>query len=213
MASLRPEMQYATLDQQTETAQLGMWVFLATEVLFFGALIFGYYIYRISYPDEFVSAGRDAKFLLGSINVAILVTSSLTMVGELECVKRDMIPRAVAALLATAGLGFAFLGVKGYEYVQDYHDHTVPLLSFVLKPDQHAPAELFWAFYYVATGIHAVHLSIGIGAVLFYAWRPRAGRYSSLYYSPIEVLGLYWSFVDTVWLFLFAAIYPLGRAG
>ena len=213
MASLRPEMQYATLDQQTETAQLGMWVFLATEVLFFGALIFGYYIYRISYPDEFVSAGRDAKFLLGSINTAILVTSSLTMVGAIECVKRDRVSRAFAALLATAGLGFAFLGVKAYEYVQDYHDHTVPLLSFVLKPDQHAPAELFWAFYYVATGIHAVHLSIGIGAVLIYSWRTRSGRYSSLYYSPIEVLGLYWSFVDTVWLFLFAAIYPLGRAG
>ena len=213
MVSLRPEMQYATLEQQTETAQLGMWVFLATEVLFFGALIFGYYIYRISYPGEFVSAARDTKFLLGSINVAILVTSSLTMVGALECVKRDMVPRAVTGLLATAVLGFAFLGVKGFEYVQDYRDHTVPLLSFVLKPGQHAPAELFWAFYYVATGIHALHLSIGIGAVLVYAWRTGSGRYSSLYYSPIEVLGLYWSFVDTVWLFLYAAIYPLGRAG
>lgn len=213
MVSLRPEMQYATLDQQTETAQLGMWVFIATEVLFFGALIFGYYIYRISYSDEFVSAGRDAKFLLGSINVAILLTSSLTMVAAIEFVKQDMIARAVAALIATALLGFAFLGVKGFEYVQDYHDHTVPLLSFVLKPGQHPPAELFWAFYYVATGIHVVHLSIGIGAVLVYAWHTRNGRYSSLYHSPLEVLGLYWSFVDTVWLFLFAAIYPLGRAG
>jgi cytochrome c oxidase subunit 3 len=213
MVSLRPEMQYATLEQQTETAQLGMWVFLATEVLFFGALIFGYYIYRISYPDEFVSAGRDTKLLLGSINTTILLTSSLTMVAAIESVKRDMVPRAIAALMATAVLGFAFLGVKGFEYLRDYHDHTVPLLSFVLKPGQHPPAELFWAFYYVATAIHAVHLSIGIGAVLVYTRHTRQGRYSSFYYSPLEVLGLYWSFVDTVWLFLFAAIYPLGRAG
>lgn len=213
MRELRPEPQYATLDQQTETAQLGMWAFLATEVLFFGALIFSYYIYRISYPDQFVSAARDSKLLLGSINTAILLTSSLTMVGAIECVKRDRLRDAVVTLLTTALLGFAFLGVKALEYVEDYRDHTVPLLGFLLKPGQHPPAELFWAFYFVATGIHAIHLSIGIAAVLIYAWHTRNGRYSRLYYSPLEVLGLYWSFVDTVWLFLFAAIYPLGRAG
>lgn len=213
MHELRPEPQYATLDQQTETAQLGMWVFITTEVLFFGALIFTYYIYRISYPDQFVSAASDSKLLLGAINTAILLTSSVTMVGAIECVKRDRLRGAIAALLATALLGFAFLGVKGLEYVEDYHDHTVPLLGFLLKPGQHPPAELFWAFYFVATGIHAVHLSIGIAAVLIFAWHARDGRYSRLYYSPLEVLGLYWSFVDTVWLFLFAAIYPLGRAG
>lgn len=213
MLELRPEPQYATLDHQTETAQLGMWVFLATEVLFFGALVFSYYIYRIVYPDQFVSAASDSKLLLGSVNTAILLTSSVTMVAAIECVKRDLRQRAVAALIVTALLGFAFLGVKSFEYLEDYRDHTVPLLDFVLKPGQHPPAELFWAFYFVATGIHAVHLSIGIAAVLLFAWHTRNGRYSRLYYSPLEVLGLYWSFVDTVWLFLFAAIYPLGRAG
>ena len=213
MAELRPEPQYATLAQQTETAQLGMWVFLATEVLFFGALIFGYYIYRISYPDQFVLAGHDTKLLLGSINTALLLTSSVTMVAAIEFVKRDETARAATALLITALLGFAFLGVKGYEYLEDYRDHTVPLLSFLLKPSQHPPAELFWLFYFIATGIHAVHLSIGIVAVLVMALHTRHRRYSAAYYSPLEVLGLYWSFVDAVWLFLFAAIYPLGRAG
>jgi cytochrome c oxidase subunit 3 len=211
MADPRPEVQYASLAQQTETAQLGMWVFIATEVLFFGALIFAYYIYRISYPDQFVLAGRDAKLLLGSINTALLATSSLTMVASIDFVKRDQLPRATAALSVTALLGVAFLAVKGYEYIEDYHDHTVPLLSFVLKPDQHPPVELFWMFYFVATAIHAVHLSIGIVAVLVMVHHTRGGRYSAAYYSPLEVLGLYWSFVDAVWLFLFAAIYPIGR--
>ena len=212
MAELRPEVQFADLVQQTETAQLGMWVFLATEVLFFGALIFGYFIYRIHYPDQFVLAGHAAKLLLGSINTAILVTSSVTMVAAIELVKRAEPSRAAAMLLATAVLGLAFLGVKGYEYVEDYRDHTVPLLDFVLKPREQPPAELFWIFYFVATGIHALHLSIGIVAVLVMALHTRNRRYSAAYYSPLEVLGLYWSFVDTVWLFLFAAIYPIGRA-
>ena len=212
MPNPRPEVQFATLEQQTEAAQLGMWVFLATEVLFFGALIFGYYVYRISYPDQFVLAGHDAKLLLGSINTAILVTSSLTMVAAIELVKRGEPSRAATMLFVTAMLGLAFLGVKGYEYFEDYQDHTVPLLSFVLKPREQPVVELFWMFYFVATGIHAIHLSIGIVAVLVLALHARHGRYSAAYYSPLEVLGLYWSFVDTVWFFLFAAIYPIGRA-
>ena len=212
MPSPRPEVQFATLEQQTETAQLGMWVFLATEVLFFGALIFSYYVYRILYPEQFVLAGHDAKLLLGSINTAILVTSSLTMVAAIELVKRDQPSRATTLLLITALLGLAFIGVKGYEYFEDYQDHTVPVLSFILKPGEQPVVELFWMFYFVATGIHVLHLSIGIVAVLIYALHTRHGRYSAAYYSPLEVLGLYWSFVDTVWLFLFAAIYPIGRA-
>src|SRR6185437_8212927 len=180
MASIRPEAQYATLEQQTETAQLGMWAFLATEVLFFGALI---------------------------------LTSSVTMVAAIELIKRNEARRAATALYLTALLGIAFLGVKGYEYLQDYYDHTVPVLDFVLKPHQQPPVELFWLFYFVATGLHALHLTIGIVAVLILAAHTRSGRYSAAYHSPIEVLGLYWSFVDVVWLFLFAAIYPIGHAG
>ena len=213
MASIHPEVQYATLDQQTETAQLGMWVFIATEVLFFGALIFGYYIYRIAYTDQFILAGHDAKLVLGSINTALLLTSSVTMVAAIELIKRNEARRAATALYLTALLGIAFLGVKGYEYLQDYYDHTVPVLDFVLKPHQQPPVELFWLFYFVATGLHALHLTIGIVAVLILAAHTRSGRYSAAYHSPIEVLGLYWSFVDVVWLFLFAAIYPIGRAG
>lgn len=211
MPELRPEMQYATLAQQGETAQLGMWVFLATEILFFGALFFAYFVYRLSYPEQFILAGRDSKILLGAINTAILLTSSLTMVAAIEAIKRSW-RRPEVYLLVTALLGIAFLAVKGYEYVQDYDDHTIPVLDFLFKSGYHPPTELFWIFYFIATGIHAVHLSIGIAFVLMFALKARRGAFSPAYYAPLEVLGLYWSFVDTVWLFLFAAIYPLGRA-
>jgi cytochrome c oxidase subunit 3 len=120
---------------------------------------------------------------------------------------------AEGLLLATALLGLAFIGVKGYEYLLDYQAHSVPRLDYVFKPGQRGPTELFWVFYFVATGVHAVHLSIGIALVLLMAWRVRRGDFSRAYCAPLEVVGLYWSFVDIVWVFLFAAIYPLGRSG
>jgi len=204
-------MQYASLAQQGETAQLGMWVFIATEVLFFGALLFAYFICRLSYPEQFALAGRDSKILLGAINTVILLTSSLTMIAAIELVKRGR-RHAERLLLLTALLGVCFLGVKGYEYVQDFQDATVPALNFLLKPGYHPPAEIFWIFYFVATGFHAVHLTIGIAILLIMAEMTRRGRFSPGYYAPVETLGLYWSLVDAIWLLLFAAIYPLGRA-
>jgi cytochrome c oxidase subunit III len=212
MREIVPEPQFATLEQQTETAQLGMWVFIATEVMFFGALIFTYFIYRLTYWEQFRLAGADSRILLGSINAAILLTSSLTMVMAINFAKEGRQQRVIAFLLVTASLGVLFLCVKGYEYVLDYESNAVPSLNFAFKSGYHAPSELYWVWYFVATGFHALHVTIGVGAILAMtrlAWR---GRFSPNYYTPLEVLGLYWSFVDTVWLFLFAAIYPLGRA-
>jgi cytochrome c oxidase subunit 3 len=211
-ASLRPEMQFTDLAQQGEAAQLGMLVFIATEVLFFGGLIFTYYIYRHLYPGGFVVAGRDAKLLLGGINAAILLTSSLTMVLSINAAA-DGRRRAIVFWLAlTAALGFAFLGVKGYEYSTDYEDHVVPAVNFFFRQGYGGAAELFWVFYFIATGIHALHLTIGLGAVLVMMRRARHGAFTPLYYAPLEVLGLYWSFVDTVWIFLFPALYLMGRS-
>ena len=212
MRRLAPEPQYATLEQQSEAAQLGMWVFIATEVMFFGALIFTYYIYRLSYWEQFRLAAADSKILLGAINAAILLTSSLTMVMAINAAKAGRQRAVLVLLLITAALGFCFLGVKGYEYAADFNSSTVPSVNFLLKSGYHPPTELFWIFYFIATGFHAVHVTIGIGAILVMAELTRRGRFSPNYYTPLEVLGLYWSFVDTVWVFLFAAIYPLGRA-
>src|SRR5690348_7042196 len=122
-ATLRPEIQFATLEQQGDTAQLGMWVFLVNETLFFGALIFTYFIYRISYPQDFAVAAKDAVLWCGSVNLAILLTSSLTMVLGVNAAAQSEPRRMVFWLIVTLALGFAFLGIKGYEYVQDYHNH------------------------------------------------------------------------------------------
>lgn len=211
-AALRPHEQYTSLAQQSDTAQLGMWVFIATEVLFFGSLIFSYVVYRAVYPEQFQIAGRDSLILLGSINQAILITSSLTMVLAVRAARAGQQRALLLLLLSTAGLGLAFLGVKGYEYAEDAASHVLPAIDFVFKQGYGAPAEMFWTFYLISTGLHAVHLTIGIVLVLILALRAARGAFSNGYDAPLEVIGLYWSFVDTVWFFLFACIYPLGRA-
>ena len=212
MHSLRPEMQYATLAQQGETAQLGMWVFIATETLFFGALIFTYFIYRQAYPEEFARAARDAILWCGTVNIVLLLTSSLTMVLSIVAAADGRRRDLARWLMATAALGILFLAVKGYEYLSDYKDHVVPAINFIIRPGEAPPSELFWAFYFVATGLHAVHLSIGIALIFYMLWRVRRGDLTPAYYAPLEVLGLYWSFVDVVWIFLYPAIYLVGRS-
>lgn len=209
---LQPEMQYATLAQQGETAQLGMWVFIATETLFFGALIFTYFIYRTAYPEEFAHAGKDAVLWCGSVNIGILLTSSLTMVLSINAAAEGRRRDLRFWLLATAFLGIAFICVKGYEWYSDYDDQVVPAVNFLMKPGEAPAGQLFWIFYFIATGLHALHLSIGIGLILYMLWRVRRGDLTPAYYAPLEVVGLYWSFVDTVWIFLFPAIYLVGRS-
>ena len=213
MFSGRLQEQYSDSAQQSESAQLGMWVFIATEIMFFGALIFSYMIYRIAYPEQFRLAGHDTFILLGSINQALLITSSLTMALAVRAAKADQQRMLVLLLAATAALGITFLGVKGYEYAQDVASHSVPVLDYVFKPGERRPTEMFWCFYFIATGLHAIHLSIGIALVLILTVRAAQGAFSPEYDAPLEVIGLYWSFVDTVWFFLFACIYPLGKAG
>lgn len=210
--TLQPEMQYATLSQQGETAQLGMWVFIATETLFFGALIFTYFVYRNFYPEEFALAGKDAVLWCGTVNIGLLLTSSLTMVLSINAAAEGRRRDLALWLAATAFLGTAFLGVKGYEYYSDYQDQVVPAVNFMLKPGSAPAGELFWVFYFIATGLHAVHLSIGIALMLYMLWRARRGELTPAYYAPLEVVGLYWSFVDTVWIFLYPAIYLVGRS-
>ncbi len=211
MHSLRPEMQYATLAQQRETAQLGMWGFIATETLFFGALIFTYFIYRNAYPHEFAAAGKDAVLWCGSVNIGLLLTSSLTMVLAIDAAAEGRRRALVLWLVATASLGAVFICVKGFEWYLDYQDHVVPAVNFVLKPGEGPASELFWVFYFIATPLHALHLTIGIALVLTMLARVRRGELTPAYYAPLEVVGLYWSFVDTVWVFLYPAIYLVGR--
>jgi cytochrome c oxidase subunit III len=210
---LRPEIQFANLEQQGDTAQLGMWAFLVNETMFFGALIFTYFIYRISYPHEFAVAAKDTVLWCGSVNLAILLTSSLTMVLAINAGAQDGRQAMIGWLIATAVLGLVFLLIKGYEYYQDFQDQVVPVVNFAVKPGAGTAGLLFWVFYWVATGLHAIHLTVGIGLVLYMLlWPIRRGKITPAYYAPLEVVGIYWSFVDAVWLFLYPCIYLVGRS-
>lgn len=210
--TLEPEVQYATLEQQGETAQLGIWVFLMTETLFIGALFFAYFVYRLSYPQEIAAAAKESVFWCGSVNLGLLLTSSLTMVLGINAAVQNRRREALFFLIATAALGLAFLGVKGYEYYLDYKDEVVPGLHFKTREEYAPVGVLFWFFYYVGTGLHAVHLSVGIALVLYVLWRVYRFQITPAYYAPLEVVGLYWSFVDSVWVFLYPSIYLPGRA-
>lgn len=210
---LEPEIQYANLEQQGEVAQIGMWAFLVNETLFFGALIFAYFIYRTSYPHDFAIAGKDAVLWAGSVNLGILLTSSLTIVLATNAAAQDRRRSMVVWLVVTVMLGCAFMGIKGFEYYLDFQDQVVPIINYVPKPGEGPAGQLFWIFYWIATGLHAIHLTIGIGLVLYMLlWRVRRGEITASYYAPLEVVAIYWSFVDTVWLFLFPCIYLVGRS-
>lgn len=213
MREARPVLPYATLAQQHDAAQLGMWTFLATEVLFFGGLILAYCVYRFGYPAEFAEAGRHTRIAIGTANTAILLTSSFLVAWAVLAAKAEAGTLAARLLVGAAALGTLFLALKGYEYLQEYREGLVPGINFASGPLAMRGAELFFVFYFTATGLHAIHLSIGIVVLLVIAWRARQGAYSGRYHAPITVASLYWHFVDAVWIFLFALIYLMGRSG
>ncbi|HTV90525.1 MAG TPA: cytochrome c oxidase subunit 3 [Stellaceae bacterium] len=211
--TVEPHIQYASLEHQGDSAQDCMWVFLATETVFFGAIIFTYFLYRVFYSAEFDVAGKDAVFWCGSVNIGILLTSSLTMVLAVNSGAQGRRRAMIWWLIATMALGFIFMAVKGYEYYQDFTDRVVPAVNFLMKPEEAPAGELFWDFYWIATALHAIHLTIGLALIAYVLlWRIRRGEITPEYYQPLEVIAIYWSFVDTVWLFLYPSIYLLGRS-
>ncbi|UEM01803.1 cytochrome c oxidase subunit 3 family protein [Skermanella rosea] len=213
MPDIRPEPQYATLEQQADVAVFGMWIFLATEVLFFGGMLFAYTVYRGVYPEGFAEAGRHTKIVIGTVNTVILLTSSFVVAWAVHLAERGR-GRGVAVLLGVAALlGTVFLGLKGFEYYQEWHEGLVPGLRFEeTGPHAHA-MELFYLLYFMMTGVHGFHVTIGIGLMATMAVRAWRGAFSSAYHTPVEITGLYWHFVDIVWIFLYPLIYLVGRSG
>jgi cytochrome c oxidase subunit 3 len=189
-----------------------MWMFLATEVLFFGGLFTGLAVYRSSDPRmarAFAEASEHLSVWFGGINTAVLLTSSLTMALAVRAAQLGRRGATTLFLLLTIGLGVVFLGIKGTEYYIDYKEGLIPQIHFEMERWTENPrfAEMFFVFYFIMTGLHAIHMIIGIGvlAVLgHFAWR---GRYQEGYHTPVELTGLYWHFVDIVWIFLFPLFY------
>lgn len=229
--------QFESAAQQKEAATLGMWAFLATEVLFFGGVFAAYMDYRFTYPDEFVAASNRLYAWVGAINTGVLLCSSLTVALAVRAAQLGQRRPLAGFLLATVVLGVMFLGIKGTEYFVDYREHLVPGRSFHLEenaipqalpgydnePSHYKAAgtdpadqqhraftnhvELFMLFYFVMTGIHATHMVIGITIIFILAVRVWRGRYDFQQHNSIEMTGLYWHFVDVVWIFLFPLLY------
>jgi cytochrome c oxidase subunit 3 len=213
MTSQRVELahQFDDLTQQHEAATLGIWVFLVTEVLFFGGLFLAYTVYRSLYPGAFGAASRELDLALGATNTAILITSSLTMALGVHAAQLGHRRTLVAFLVLTILLGTAFLGIKGVEYYQKFVEHLVPGPSFRFAPEHFRQAQLFFSLYFGMTGLHALHMVIGIGVLLVMLWWSWRGTITPGYYTPVEVSGLYWHFVDIVWIFLFPLLYLVDR--
>jgi cytochrome c oxidase subunit III len=203
--------QFDDAAQQKEAATLGMWLFLATEVMFFGGLFTGYTVYRAQYPDVWVQASHHLDVVLGGINTLVLLTSSLTMALAVRSAQVDDRRQLVRYLLFTMALGAVFLGIKAVEYHHKFVDHLVPGPDFASHDPSAKPLQLFFSFYFAMTGMHALHMVIGLGLMTVLVIMARRGRFSSQYYNPVEMGGLYWHFVDIVWIFLYPLLYLIKR--
>jgi cytochrome c oxidase subunit 3 len=212
MPEPQPAAQFVDLRQQHEVAELGIWVFLATEVLFFGGLILAYCVYRIGDPAGFAEAARHTRILIGTANTAVLLTSSFLVAWAVTAARLNAGRLAAILLWAAALLGLAFLAFKGVEYKLEYDEHLLPGLDFAATGPHATAVFLFFSLYFVATGLHALHVAIGIAALSIIGLRANRNAYSAQYHAPITVAGLYWHFVDVIWIFLFALIYLPGRA-
>jgi cytochrome c oxidase subunit 3 len=204
-----PAVPFASTTQQRDAAHLGMWVFLATEVLFFGAMFLAYTVYRYLYPAGFEAAALHMDRGLGTINTGVLLTSSLTAALAVREARLGRLRQLVWALAATAVLGVLFDGLKLFEYREHFAEHLVPGWDFRYAGPEAPAVKLFFLLYFVMTGIHAIHVLIGCGLFSFltvHAWR---GRLAPSRAVVVENSALYWHFVDTVWIFLYPLLYLL----
>ena len=200
---------FEDLEQQHEASTLAMWMFLATEVLFFGALFTGYAVYRQSHAAEFAAGSEHLKAGVAAVNTAVLICSSLTVAFAVHAARTGRRGMLAACLALTLVFGLAFLGIKVWEWNAESREGLVPGASFNrgawaegINPRR---VEMFFVFYFVMTGLHAAHMVVGLVVLLILLLRHR--HYSPEYYTPVEVAGLYWHFVDVVWIFIFPLLY------
>jgi len=230
---------FENMEQQREAGTLGMWIFLVTEIMFFGGMFLAYALYRSKYPGAFASASNHLDITLGAVNTGVLILSSFTMAMAVYFTQIGRQRPQVLCLVLTLLLGLTFLGIKAVEYHDKYEDklipgHLIPGRPFdpaVAQEGDHDPhklhlvhvpegttehqmvkrVELFYWIYFAMTGMHALHMIIGAGLLTYLIIFSLKRRFDPEYHSPVEVIGLYWHFVDIVWIFLFPLLYLLGR--
>ena len=213
---------FASVEQQKNSASLGMWLFLVTEIMFFGGMFCAYLIYRLAHFNDFAAASNSLNIKLGAGNTVVLLLSSLTVVLAVNAAQRGKRKLLVFYLIATIVLGLAFLGVKAVEYHDKFVEHHVPGPNFNFVEEHGAEhsdrapvnqqyAQMFFSLYFVMTGMHAIHMIIGVGLFAGLAVMAWKGRYDENYNTPVENAGLYWHFVDMVWIYLFPLLYLISR--
>jgi len=201
---------FDSIEQQKEASTLGMWLFLVTEIMFFGGMFTAYIVYRTLYPNAFAAASHELDITMGAINTAVLICSSLSMALAVNAAQLGRRKSLVWFLILTIALGAVFLGIKAVEYHEKFVNHHVPGPSFHFDGPEAEHAQLFFSLYFGMTGLHALHMIVGIVLLSILAIRAHRGRFGSEYYTPIDMTGLYWHFVDIVWIFLFPLLYLLG---
>jgi cytochrome c oxidase subunit 3 len=207
-------VQFDTEAQQKDASTLGMWLFLITEVMFFGGMFLVYTVYRNIYPGIFAVASSSLNVYIGAANTVVLLCSSFTMVLAVRAAQLGQRKAIILFLILTLILGGIFLGVKAYEWNEKFQEHHIPGSSFHfegMQPDEQAHAQLFFSLYFAMTGLHALHMVIGVGMLLFLIRQAQKGKYSAEYMTPVDLGGLYWHFVDIIWIFLFPLLYLIDR--
>lgn len=200
---------FASEGQEFESARLGMWVFLVQELLFFGALFVAYGIFRWWHPETFLEAHKYLSWKLGAFNTVVLIASSFTMVMAVRSAQVNQRKSLISYLLLTLIFAGVFLGVKYVEYMAKIHHGLLPGHFF----SAHGTSEylhLFFGIYFTMTGLHGLHILVGMGLIVWLLIRSLKGDFHADYYTPLEMVGLYWHFVDLVWIFLFPLLYLIG---
>jgi len=204
--------QFDDMAQQEESVSLGMWMFLVQEIMFFGGLFTAYLVFRSKYPMAFAAGSNHLDAFWGGLNTLVLIVSSLTMALTVYYAQKGQRMTQVVLILLTMFFGAVFLGVKAIEYTDKFTHHLVPGPNFRWEGHHPAPAEIFYSLYFCMTGLHALHMIIGLGIMTVIAIMAWKRQFDADYYTPVEVAGLYWHFVDIVWIFLFPLLYLVDRS-
>ncbi|MEQ9090667.1 MAG: cytochrome c oxidase subunit 3 family protein, partial [Balneola sp.] len=195
-------------DQQFDAAKMGMWVFIVNEILFFGGLFCAYIVFRAWHPELFTLAAKELDTTMGAINTVVLIGSSLSIAMAIRAAQLNKKKWLEINLLITITLACVFLVIKYFEYTHKFHLGIFPGESlYTYEGVDHPLAHVFFSIYYIMTGIHALHIIIGVGIMIWIYIRARKNEFGSEYYTPVEMTGLYWHLVDVIWIFLFPLLY------
>ena len=200
---------FGDASHEFDTCKLGMWAFLAQEILFFAGVFVAYAVFRYLYPDMFLEAHKHLSWQMGALNTLILITSSFTMVMGVRSVQLTQLKTAMTYLSTTLVLAGGFMVVKAFEYASKISHGLLPNVWFNAT-SAFETSPIFFGCYFFMTGLHGLHVVIGMGLILWIMLRLKKGEFRDGYFTPVEMVGLYWHLVDLIWIFLFPLLYLVG---